>query len=133
MRSMVPAEYPAFIILYEKRRSEREREREREGKEENEEDARPTLARAVSAGLMAVTSRSWPDEILHLTREREREREETRYQRATMEARKKERSMWRTEGKERKGPEKEVNDQVEEAEGGRCESSALTLGFDERP
>lgn len=33
-----------------------------------------------------------------------------------------------------KGPEKEVNDEVEEeAEGGRCESSALTLGFDARP
>ncbi|KYM84504.1 hypothetical protein ALC53_05290 [Atta colombica] len=75
MRSMVPAEYPAFIILYEKRRSGGAKEggREREEKEENEEDARPTLARAVSAGLMAVTSRSWPDEILHLTRKRERE------------------------------------------------------------
>lgn len=31
------------------------------------------------------------------------------------------------------GPEKEVNDEAEEAEGGRCESSALTLGFDARP
>lgn len=33
-----------------------------------------STARAVSAGLMAVTSRSWPDEILHLTRKREREK-----------------------------------------------------------
>lgn len=33
-----------------------------------------------------------------------------------------------------KGPEKEVNDEAEEeVEGGRCESSALTLGFDARP
>lgn len=33
-----------------------------------------------------------------------------------------------------KGPEKEVNDEAEEgAEGGRCESSALTLRFDARP
>ncbi|XP_070167871.1 LOW QUALITY PROTEIN: cilia- and flagella-associated protein 184-like [Polyergus mexicanus] len=50
-------------------------ERKREGEEENEEDgpkAQPTLARAVSVGLMAVTSRSWPDEILHLARKRER-------------------------------------------------------------
>jgi len=49
-----------------------------------------------------------------------------------MEARKKE-----VCGKQRgrgKGPEKEVNDEaVEEAEGGRCKSSALTLGFDARP
>lgn len=51
-----------------------------------------------------------------------------------MEARKKERSMWQAEGKGGKGPEKEVNDEAaEEAKGGRCESSALTLGFDARP
>lgn len=38
------------------------------------------------------------------------------------------------EGGGERGPEKEVNDEAEEeAEGGRCESSALTLGFDVRP
>lgn len=36
--------------------------------------------------------------------------------------------------REGKGSEKEVNDEAEEeAEGGRCESSALTSGFDARP
>ncbi|KYN11992.1 hypothetical protein ALC57_15834 [Trachymyrmex cornetzi] len=132
MRSMVPAEYPAFIILYEKRRSGEGRGgRKREGKEENEEDARPTLARAVSAGLMAVTSRSWPDEILHLTRERERE--ETRYQRATMEARKKEVYVANRGAGGKVQKKKSTTKWEEEAEGGRCESSALTLGFDARP
>jgi len=106
--------------------------REREGKEENEEDARPTLARAVSAGLMAVTSRSWPDEILHLTRKRERE--ETRYQRA-MEVRKKEVYVANIGAGEKVQKKKSTTkwEEEEEAEGGRCESSALTLGFDARP
>lgn len=36
--------------------------------------------------------------------------------------------------REGKGSEKEVNDEAEEeAEGDRCESSALTSGFDARP
>ena len=54
-------------------------EQEEEEEEENEEDGwrlRSTLARAVSVGLMAVTSRSWPDEILRLDRENRRKKEE---------------------------------------------------------
>lgn len=80
---------------------------------------------------MAVTSRSWPDEILHLTRERERDERDTSEQRWKRERKKEVCGKRRSRGK---GPEKEVNDEAEEeAEGGRCESSALTLGFDARP
>lgn len=53
------------------------REEEKEEGEEKEggrrgSRVRSTLARAVSVGLMAVTSRSWPDEILRLGPERRR-------------------------------------------------------------
>lgn len=79
---------------------------------------------------MAVTSRSWPDEILHLTREQEQEKRDTSEQRWKRERKK----YVASGGVGGKGPEKEVNDEAaEEAEGGRCESSALTLGFDARP
>lgn len=45
------------------------REEEKEGGRRGSR-VRSTLARAVSVGLMAVTSRSWPDEILRLGPER---------------------------------------------------------------
>lgn len=87
---------------------------------------------------MAVTSRSWPDEILHLIRKRERERRDTDERRERKRRREKEREgrryvVRRKRAGEEEGPEKEVNDEVEEAEGRQCESSALTLGFDARP
>lgn len=89
---------------------------------------------------MAVTSRSWPDEILHLIRKRERERRDIDERRERKRRREKERErerrryvVRRKRAGEEEGPEKEVNDEVEEAEGRRCESSTLTLGFDARP
>ncbi|KOC67110.1 Coiled-coil domain-containing protein 96 [Habropoda laboriosa] len=62
---------------HEQGRQRRRRNEEEEEDEENEEGCsrlRSTLARAVSAGLMAVTSRSWPDEILLWLGSRRRER-----------------------------------------------------------
>lgn len=94
---------------------------------------------------MAVTSRSWPDEILHLTREQEREKHDVPWrdgnERERDDEREQEVYVYVVEegqkGKrerEGKGSEKEVNDEAEEeAEGDRCESSALTSGFDARP
>jgi hypothetical protein len=71
------------------------------------------VARAVSAGLMAVTSRSWPDEILHLSREREQEKRDAGGGR---EKGSRKRSQRRRRRRRR-----------------AADSSALTLGFDARP
>lgn len=118
------------------------REGEEEEDEENEEGGsrlRSTLARAVSAGLMAVTSRSWPDEILRPDREEEREKGEKRGGKQRWREREQSRSEGegeRTMGRDgtRRCPEEEeVDDEAEEVEGTRCESGALTLGFDARP
>lgn len=114
-----------------------EGEEEEEEDEENEEGGsrlRSTLARAVSAGLMVVTSRSWPDEILRLDREKERVKGEGRRKRSYREKKKnREGEDRRKRGRGRRCPEEEVGDEEEEVEGTRCESSALTLGFDARP
>jgi len=69
---------------------------------------------------MAVTSRSWPDEILHLSREREQEKRDG----GASGGRKRE-----MRGRERKGKvqKKKSTTKAEEAEGGRFECVDLRI------